>query len=264
MGWTALVVAIFLGTMLGIPELRSRAIARDIAMASTQGVQVEFMNRPIILSGEELQRLKDTVIAAIGDTHSPLQQPRLLDAAEALMATGWFEDVTQVRWQNDNSIAVMGTYVVPVAAVRTSSGDVLIDSKGRRLPVTYEAGYAPLPLIKHPSQAMPRGFGTPWPGGDVQAGLDLLQLINGRDFFADVISIDVGRYSRHEILALRTASCTIIWGRPPNETSVQEVPTQQKLDYLEYLHRQYGAIDAPCGGGELDIRRDIVTSGPPR
>ena len=35
-------------------------------------------------------------------------------------------------------------------------------------------------------------------------------------------------------------------------------------NYLDYLYRQYGAIDAPCGGGVLDIRRDIVTSGPPR
>ena len=203
-------------------------------------------------------------LAAIADNGSPLQADGLLEAAESLSATGWFEQVQQVRWLNDNSIAVMGTYVVPVAAVRTRAGDVLIDSMGRRLPITYEAGYAPLPIIKNPSQPTPRGFGTAWPGGEVQAGLALLQLVQDQEWFRDVDSIDVGRYSREEILGMRTSTCTITWGRPPNETTVQEVPTQQKLDYLDYLHRQYGAIDAPCGGGELDIRRDIVTSGPVR
>lgn len=263
MGWTVLVVGIILGAMIGLPELRSRAIARDLQFRPAQGIEVEFLGRPAILQGAELTRLVDTVRAAIEDRGSPLQTGGLHEAAEALAATGWFEHVEQVHWQNDNSIAVEATYVVPAAVVRTRAGDVLVDTMGRRLPITYDAGYAPLPLIKNPSQPMPRAFGTLWPGGEVQAGLDLLQLLSTLPWFKQVDSIDVGRYRNEEILALRTRTCTITWGRPPGATTVQEVPTQQKLDYLDYLYRQYGAIDAPCGGGVLDIRRDLVTSGAP-
>jgi hypothetical protein len=264
MGWTAVIVAAVLGVMIGMPEMRSRAVARDLQLASPEGIDVKFFERPAVLEGDELTRLVETVRAALGERKSPLQPGGLREAAEALSATGWFERVNQVRWMNDNTIAVHGSYVVPVAVVRTADGDVLVDTMGRRLPITYDAGYAPLPLIKNPSQLMPRGFGTPWAGGEVQAGLALLQLINKLPWFQQVDSIDVGRYSREQILGLRTRTCTITWGRPPDETTIQEVPTQQKLDYLDYLHRQYGAIDAPCGGGVLDIRRDIVTSGPPR
>ena len=260
-GWTCLTITILVGAMIGIPELRSRAIARDLAFHANSGIVIEFMNRPAIIDGAELERLNYTVVASLGETTSPLQHGGLPAVAKALQATGWFEQIEQVNWTNEGSIEVHGIYATPVAVVRTQSGDVLIDSQGSRLPVTYDAGYAPLPVIKNARQPVPTSFGSPWLGGDVQAGLALLQVIYERPWFTQVMSIDVGQFSSDGTLAMRTDDCTILWGRSPEVQTVQEVSTEQKIDYLEFLNDQYGAIDAACGGGELDIRRDVVTSG---
>ena len=97
----------------------------------------------------------------------------------------------------------------------------------------------------------------------MQAGIELLSVIHTMPWFEQVRSIDVGRFATSDLLCLRTNVCTIIWGRRPGDPTVQEVPVEQKIEYLDYLHNQYGSIDAPCGGGEIDIRRDVVTSGPP-
>ena len=260
-GWSCLVLTIVVGAMVGIPELRSRAIARDLAFHANHGIVIEFIDRPSIIDGAELERLNYTVVATLGDATSPLQHGGLPAVAEALQATGWFEKIEQVNWTNEGSIEVHGIYATPVAVVRTRDGDVLIDSQGSRLPITYDAGYAPLPVIKNARQAMPTSFGTPWLGGDVQAGLALLKVMYERPWFSQVKSIDVGQFSTNGTLAIRTDTCTILWGRSPEIQTVQEVSTEQKIDYLEFLNDQYGAIDAACGGGELDIRRDVVTTG---
>ena len=262
-GWITLAVIIGLGFGIGLPELESRAVARSHNQIAQQGLIVEFINRPALLRDVELQRLIDTTQAAIGQDVSPLQREGLQMAREALLATGWFREIHQVSWRDHGVVEVDAEYSIPVAVVRTRSGDILIDDGGRRLPITYDAGYAPLPVIKNPTQPMPVGFGTPWLGGDVQAGIQLLEVIHREPWFDQVVSIDVGRFAQQNLLALRTRSCTVVWGRPPLDTSVQEVSVDQKIAYLTYLNQQYGAIDAPCGGGELDIRRDVVTSSLP-
>lgn len=262
--WTGLLTGVALLALIGLPELRNRAIARDLIRTPEAGVGVSFVNRPALLEGAELDLLVATVRSAVGERTSPLLHGGLQDAAAALRATGWFSSSPQLRWRNDNSIEVDGAYVLPVAVVRSAGADVLVDTQGRRLPLTYTPGYAPLPVIRGAAQPSPNAFGVPWTGGDVQAGLALLNLVHTQPWFDSVRAIDVARFQREGLLALRTLRCTIIWGRSPTDTTVQEVPVQQKLDYLDYLFRQYGAIDAACGGGELDIRRDVVTAGVPR
>ena len=262
-GWFALIVAIGVGIGVGIPELESRAIARTRQVSVSNGVKVTFLKQPSLLRDRELQRLQDTVRAAVGERTSPLERDGLRDATVALEATGWFDRIDQVSWTAPGEIEISARYAIPVAVVRTRSGDMLVDTRGRRLPLTYDAGYAPLPVIKNPSQPTPANFGTPWPGGDVQAGIELLSVIHAMPWFEQVRSIDVGRFAAQDLLCLRTNVCTIVWGRRPGDPTIQEVPVEQKLDYLDYLHTQYGSIDAPCGHGEIDIRRDVVTSGSP-
>ena len=262
-GWTALLTSVVLLAVIGVPKLHARAIARDLNQVTAEGVRVTFVNPPSVLDDLEISTLAATVRKSIGENTSPLMRGGLDAAAAALQVTGWFESIHQISWLNDGSIEVNAEYVTPVAVVRDSSGDVLIDSQGRRLKKTYSAGYAPLPLIIHASQAAPAGYGERWLGGDVQAGLALLQRIQGEAWFKQVVSIDVQQFKHQRLLALRTRACTIMWGHSPDDSTVQEVPVQQKLDYLAYLYHQYGAIDAACGGGELDIRRDVVTAGAP-
>lgn len=263
-GWTSLLTGVILLAFLGIPALQARAVARTIAATAPEGVRVVFVDPLSVLDDTELAKLTTTVRRAMHEHASPLLRDGLDATPQALMATGWFESIHQVAWRNDGAIQVDAEYVVPVAVVRTARGDDLVDSHARRLDMNYRAGYAPLPLIIHASQPAPDGFGATWLGGDVQAGLALLGRIQGEPWFKQVASIDVGRFQNEGLLALRTLSCTIIWGRSPDNATVQEVPVHQKLDYLTYLFRQYGAIDAACGGGELDIRRDVVTTGAPR
>lgn len=262
-GWTSLLTGAVLLAWLGLPALQARAIARTVAATPPEGVRVVFVDPPSVLDDDELRKLTTTVRRAMREHASPLLHEGLDATPEALMATGWFETIHQVAWKNDGSVHVDAEYVVPVAVVRTARGDDLVDSQARRLDLTYRAGYAPLPVIVHASQPAPDGFGETWLGGDVQAGLALLRRIQGEPWFKQVAAIDVERFQNEGLLAFRTHSCTILWGRSPDQATVQEVPVHQKLEYLTYLFRQYGAIDAACGGGELDIRRDVVTTGAP-
>ncbi len=57
---------------------------------------------------------------------------------------------------------------------------------------------------------------------------------------------------------LTDRGCEIVWGRGPGDDIAGEVSTDQKLQYLDYHHSEYGHIDRGFPR-RLDISGPVVT-----
>ena len=138
-------------------------------------------------------------------------------ARVALLATGWFDDVIQVRRVNAGVIEVTTTFVHPAAVIRDADGDHLVDAAGRLLPRSYPHGGAIHPLvITGVHYDRPQRPGAAWEGADLTAALRLLRLVDSRDWRAQIAEIDATRYLAEETLVIRTdRGARIIWGSAP-------------------------------------------------
>jgi hypothetical protein len=106
--------------------------------------------------------------------------------------------------------------------------------------------------------------GQKWNGEDLQAALDLVKLLHRQSYAEEIVMIDVsnfaGRVDQKEAqISLVTRHDTEIrWGRPINARDFfVEVPTAQKLKYMQDIHAQYGRVDG--GRRWIDIRFDRIT-----
>jgi hypothetical protein len=221
-------------------------------------VTVRFVHRPAWMSDAELEPLAELVADPLRG--SPLQRGNLAAAREALLRSGWFEEVRQVRRTGGDEVEVDGVWTTPFAVVREGGYDHLIDLHGRLLPRCYRPGTTPRSLIRIESASQPRPaeYGTPWPGDDVQAALAVARLVDSRPWRPQVAWIDLSEVPKDGCIRLRTSrACAIRWGRAPGREGASEVPARQKLEYLDWLHQHYGRIDAGCEE-QLDLLSDYV------
>lgn len=191
----------------------------------------------------------------------PFDRDGLRVAADALRSSGWFVSISQVRRSALDAVEIHARWVEPTALVRDRDGDHLIDAEGRLLPRSYKPGAAPsFPRIEGVRAARPDSPGLRYAGGEVAAALALLAVIDDRPWRTQITAVDVSRHAREGVLDLRTSRDTVIhWGRPPGEPSPSEVPTRQKLAYLQFFYDRFGRIDA-VGDGTLDVTGDYVGS----
>ncbi len=256
-GWLLLITMIVAGGTIGIPNLRQRAMARDLQIDAP--IIVEFAEAPEwVLGDDTLQaELADTVRSSIGEDRSPALRSGLERSRSALVQTGWFETVDQVQWIGPRTVKVDATWVIPAALVRgiLPGGEpraFLVDSRGRRLEVDYPIrsnGLSGFPVIKGASRSSPPPPGDRW-GDDVDAALSLHAEIRDAEWYPLIESIDVRRYLEDRELDLRTRRSTINWGRPPGNATIAEVSTRDKMKMLDYLVE----IDALDTSGLVDIR----------
>lgn len=254
-GWVIVVVGGVVGALIAVPALAARA---DRARPESL-ISVRFPDAPMWMTPQDLAPLEETVRDQL--TGSPFDHDGLRVAADGLRASGWFAAISQVRRTSLDSVEVHAQWVEPTALVRDSEGDHLIDANGRLLPRSYRAGAAPaFPRIDGVNTPRPAAPGERYRGGEVAAALSLLDAIADRPWRMQVTAIDVSRYKREGSLSLRTGRDTVIfWGRAPGEVTAAEVPTRQKLSYLQFLYDHYGRIDA-VGEGTLDVTGDFVGS----
>lgn len=109
----------------------------------------------------------------------------------------------------------------------------------------------------------PPSVGLKWPGADVQAGLEMLRLLNDRPISQEILQVDVTNYDgRRDIAAPQLVLTTkyqtqIFWGRPVgSRDSFVEVSPADKLRVLERIANEFGRVDARRAW--LDIRFDRV------
>jgi hypothetical protein len=145
----------------------------------------------------------------------------------------------------------------------------MIDAEGVRLPDSFHANELgrvslavdktlQLRIITGAGQPKPEA-GRPWPGEDVRAGLELVKLLHGKPFAADVAIVDVSNFggridanAAHLVLHTRFDT-EIRWGRPIRADDFYvEIDPARKLELLEKIHTRYGRVDA--GWPWIDVR----------
>jgi hypothetical protein len=238
--------------VLGTPRLESYASSHQPG----GDVVVRLVDLPTWVESDLQTMLVETATRHIGN--DPLQRADLVDAREALLATGWFVSVDQVRRIGPQVVDVTATLAEPFAVIRDHSRDHLVDAQGRVLPRTYTAGesigYISLTGARY---GAPTHSGMTWPGADVTAALDVLLLISDKPWLNQIVRIDLSRHRKDGSIRFVTdRNCTINWGRAPGDEAGSDVPAVQKLSYLDYHFEQYGHIDR--GLEELDITGDTV------
>lgn len=189
----------------------------------------------------------------------PLDTASLNQTRDALLSTGWFNKDLRLARDQHNAVHIRGTWKYPAAAVRAVYGsgagfDQLVSSKGELLPPKYKPDASGLKVIVGVKNEPP-ALGEPWIGGDVQAGLQLLEYLAvlPPDCFRQVSGVDVSEYSPDRRLTIITdLGNRILWGGPPEEFSPGQASPQTKLARLAQMHRDLGRVDA--NRLALDIR----------
>jgi len=259
-GWTTAGIVALVGVLWGVPSLRQHAESverQTIGASPATAIDVRFRHLPDWMAGPELKRLQLIVAESVGPT--TLDRDGLVVARDALLRTGWFESVQQIRRRSAELVEVDAIFTEPFALIRDHAGDHLVDPEGRLLPVTWPHGSGSvLPVILRPSGDRPRHFGDAWPGADVSAALQVLKLIDNRDWRHQVVAIDVGGRGRTDLLRLLTCRhSSIRWGRPPGAEGSVEPTFAAKIAFLDHHHARYGHIDGGVDG-ELDISSDVA------
>lgn len=252
--WTTVLAAAAFGLAVGVPALRAEALS----MRPEGPMRVVFVDRPAWMTDGDLSPLAELVDRPLSG--SPMDRSGLAAAREALMASGWFEEIRQVRRTGTDEVSIEATWATPFAVVREDGYDYLVDMRGRLLPRCYKAGTAPRGFLRIEGSRQPRpsSYGTPWPGDDVSAAMALARLIDERPWRSQIAWIDLTGIPQDGCLRLKTTrGCSIKWGRAPGREGASEVPARQKLDYLAWLNDHSGRIDAGCED-QLDLLNDYV------
>lgn len=238
-----------------VPGLRHTAAA-----AIREGhIEVVFSDAPRWMTAADIAPLQEIVMREAG--RGAYDQVGCAQARAALLESGWFTDVSQVRRTGTGDIVIDAEFAVPFALVVDAAGEHLVDADGRLLPRSYVTGTSPaFPRIVGASVPRPARPGQRWMGADVAAGMGLARLVESQRWRGQVTGIDVSAFKdRHVMDLLTDTGCRIVWGRAPGEEATAEVPSAQKLKYLAFLHESCGRVDAGCTS-QLDLSVDYVGS----
>lgn len=197
----------------------------------------------------------------------PLSGESLAKIGSALAASGWFEGRPVVRrsYRGEQPVIhISGMWRPPVGVVRYDELDYLVAAGGRLLPARYSAGTSGMPLVigtREPPPSHPEtgalAFGQSWPGREVQAGLELVEILGRMPFHVQVAGVDVARFAHTGQVEIVTDRDTrVLWGGPPSRPLPGEIKTEAKLALLLDIARRYGRIDA--GQHRIEIFNDRV------
>lgn len=244
----------------GVPKLRERMDAQAIARGGAS--TVDYINAPAWFDGKRRAEVSERVTMAVGDG-SALDPNRLAKARAALLTTGWFHSIEQVRLADDGGFLVDATFVRPFAVIRHGEFDYLVDESARLLPMQWTAGHRPAEphyiAIVGTSEPNRGDYGTAWPGVDVAAALELTKLLLAKPWYSEIAAIDLSQFAQDQTLSLITRNNgRLLWGRAPSDRSVAEVTPDAKLRTLDYLYATQKRIDSG-GGRSIDLRGDLVT-----
>ncbi len=252
--WVLAILAVLGLWMLGVPRLSTYASLNQYANT----VDVRFTDKPAWVKDD----LQASLIATVQEqlTGDPLRRDDLVAASDALLRTGWITKVHQVRRVEPELVQIDAQFAEPFAVVRDAEGDHLVDDAGRLMPRTFPiGGAAKLIPIVGVELDRPANPGSLWDGADLTAALRLLRYVNEKPWRAQTAVIDVSNYlDGQPMLLITDRGCEIVWGRGPNDPTAGEVTTDQKLQYLDYHHSEYGHIDRGFPR-RLDISGPVVT-----
>ena len=252
LAWVAGIGILAAAWVFGVPRLQAFASQQRFS----RQVHVQFRNPPKWFKGDLAAHVAETAEMNLGG--DPMRRDDLIVCRDALMQTGWFEDVRQVERLAPDLVEVDARFAHPYVVIRDADGDHLVDASGRLLPWRWPKGQsrdvAGLIAITGAHFRRPRSPGQPWEGSDIVAALKLLRVIDQQPWRSQVAAIDVTGCVRGKPMKLQTdRDIMIIWGGAPGEEPALEVLAEGKLKRLEYLYRTYQRIDAGESGVEIDL-----------
>lgn len=255
-------VALIAFVWWSVPRLHDRLRDQSIATIMPGNGRVSYAQCPTWFDETRQTQVSTRVANAVGEL-STIDQTRLSRARDAMLSTGWFDEITQISLADGGGFLVEATFLRPFAIVRHGDFDFLVTPEGRLMPMDWPAGHRPASphyvALLGATNSAPAATGDAWKGTDVAAGLELARAIASQEWFPLVSGIELSRYQSENALVLVTRDGGhVIWGRAPDDRSVAEVPTETKISTLDYLYRSTQRIDSG-GGRTLDLRGDLVT-----
>lgn len=246
--WLIAGVAAVAGWIYGVPRLEARVAQQAVDHA--QPFEVKFTGAPAWVNNELRRSLADVVRSYVGP--DPLAQQDLIDARIALMETGCFDSVAQVRRSGNYSVEVDATFLEPFAVVKWNGRKILIDNKGRLLPPSYRlSDRAHFLSITGLYYSPPAGPAQRWEGTDVAAGLKLVQLLQPQPWSGQIDTIDLTGFMQSKPIKLITdRGSTLIWQSAPDEERAGEVSGAEKIRRIQFLFDRRGRVD---GGYQTEL-----------
>ncbi len=246
----------------GVPRLQHRLREQSLVSIVPGNGRVSYTECPAWFDETRQAEVSTRVASAVGEL-STIDQTRLSRARDAMLSTGWFDEITQISLADGGGFLVEASFLRPFAIVRHGEFDFLVTPEGRLMPMDWPAGHRPASphyvALLGASNSAPAAIGDVWKGSDVAAGLELARAIARQEWFPLVSGIELSRYGNENALILVTRDGGhVVWGRAPDDRSVAEVPTETKISTLDYLYRSTQRIDNG-GGRTLDLRGDLVT-----
>ncbi len=257
-GWAAGGLVLAAAWALGVPRLEAYASARHATLAPAARFSMPV---PAWASGALEAELVMVAAGQLGP--DPLRRDDLVAVQQALLGTGWFEDVTQVRRVEPGLVEIDARFAQPLAVARNPGDgrDWLVDVHGRLLPRNFDAGAWGLGVMVGAGFASDgRGRIVAVEPRDAAAAGALLQRILPRPWHGQVARINLEHGAGDGALTLRLVTdrgCSILWGRPPGDEQAREVTADRKIEYLDYHYSQYGHIDRGFLR-ELDVTGEVV------
>jgi hypothetical protein len=237
--------------------------------------KVELKDQPAWMS----PALAEQILASVRPVtpFSAGEHQMLVDRADILSANPWVKQVKAVRraynHEPGDTIEIDCDFRAPVALVHWQDAYWYVDAEGVRLPERLSAEQ--VARLIQPGQAnafriiegvgkAPLAPGKPWPGGDVQAGIELIALLADKPFADQIVKIDVSNFggrinpNESQLNLVTRANTEIRWGQPPSSKAffVEQNP-DRKIEYLRAAKRQTGRID--MNQPWIDLRFDSPT-----
>ncbi len=249
--WLLAVIGVIVGWMFGVPQLESRVAAATIAGAE-QIVDVRFANAPSWVQGDLEAMLAHTAGAHLSP--NPLAHDELVNAQNALLETGCFESIQQLRRVDVTRVEVHATFLTPYAVVNGSNHNWIIDRNGRLLPASYRVSdQSHFIAIRGVRYEPPREPAQRWEGTDITAALRLIRLIESQRWAGQIDAVDITGFMQGKPMRLRTdRGSVLLWHSAPGDEAAGEVSANEKIRRIDFLFEQRGHVD---GGydNELDL-----------
>lgn len=206
-------------------------------------------------------------IASGSLTTDPFDRAALDMTRARLEATGWLRRLTTLRREPGGIVRIAGEWRIPAAVVRRDGQDYLVARGGELLQLPRNTPLKPgslftvmNPFANPPSDRTGRlAYGKPWPGGDVQAAINLLADLHDIPGAAQIAGIDLSGYMKSGKLVIVTdRDSRIVWGSALDETAPGEVKPQVKKARLIEFVKTNGRIDAGQRRIEVYSQRPFV------
>jgi hypothetical protein len=270
--------AVAFASAVGFGFVRSDQYVQRVVRPDAPPI-VTIKNRPAWMNDTLAARIAGSVRAYTAPAASDVSI--LKDDARTLAADPWVKQVRAVRrvynQQPGDTIEIDAEFRAPVALVRDRDSYWYVDAAGVRLPEKLTAEQAGQLISQKNANGRGANFriidgvieppvaaGLPWPGGDVQAGIEMIALLADKPFADQIVKIDVSNFggrvnpNESQLNLITRYGTEVRWGQPPSSTAFfVEQRVNRKLEYLQQARQQTGRVDMNLQW--IDLRFDNPT-----